>query len=167
MIDIISRRIEAFRELLEVRLGSDRVTADAQITKLKEEFGELLADREAGKPLMPELTDMMIVLLMTASCEGWEAEEVLARVADKMAVNLDRSWFPTESGTARHTPELDPMEMLGNRKLTPVFHGPGSAPFPGFEVEGFCRQTKAPSEMDFSAISDGSVLQSRDYDAAV
>ena len=56
---------------------------------------------------MEELADVVVVAGMAAGCLGHDFEGLLDYVESKLRVNLDRRWYPTASGTARHTPEED------------------------------------------------------------
>ena len=94
------------------RIGPERVTVAAQLVKLKDEvdevaeefrnLGEDLADNE---DLLRELADVVIVCHTAAYLLGYGSDDLMLEVLDKAKINAAREWYPTASGTARHTPE--------------------------------------------------------------
>lgn len=103
-------QIELFYNLLSERLGEDRVTTLAQRVKLEDEVLELFELLDSSDfivdDVIGEIADVMIVCLMMARTLGVGATAVFRAVNEKMRTNLQRSWYPTASGTARHTPEV-------------------------------------------------------------
>lgn len=95
----ISSMFEQFAARLETQVPG-RVTVEAQKVKLQDEVDEFV---EAAS--MAELADVVVVAGMAAYCLGYSFEGLLDHVERKLRVNLARQWFPTASGTARHTPE--------------------------------------------------------------
>lgn len=104
-ISIMQGELEAFLTKLSQAVP-DRVNSVAQSVKLQEEVKELLADVAKDVDIVPEIADVIIVCLVLANLHGAAVEEVLFEVENKLVRNAQRDWYPTESGTARHTPEV-------------------------------------------------------------
>ena len=85
------------------RIGPERVTVAAQLVKLQDEVEEVF---EAGnEDLLRELADVVIVCHTAAYLLGYGSDALMLEVLDKAKINAAREWYPTASGTARHTPE--------------------------------------------------------------
>lgn len=95
----VSSLFKRFAARLETQVPG-RVTVEAQKVKLQDEVNEFVEE-----PSMEELADVVVVAGMAAGCLGHDFEGLLDYVESKLRVNLDRRWYPTASGTARHTPE--------------------------------------------------------------
>lgn len=103
----LADQFNAFYDLLFEYVGPGRLTLEAQLVKLRDEVDELREAALAGDAdeILKEIADVVIVALMAGRCSGFAPDQVLRAVQEKMQVNLERQWFPTASGTARHTPE--------------------------------------------------------------
>ena len=90
-------------------LGPERVTFAAQLVKLQDEVDEVTEAATPGQAdlegVLAELADIVIVCHTAAFILGYGSEELMGRVLAKAEVNARREWYPTASGTARHTPE--------------------------------------------------------------
>lgn len=110
---MLQNQIEQFHDLLSTRLGEDRVTWTAQLVKLRDEVKELgdvldeyLAGQVREEDVIKELADVIIICTMMARTLDVRATILFKSVTDKMRINLSRAWYPTASGTARHTTEV-------------------------------------------------------------
>ena len=97
-------------QLLEklVKIGPERVTLEAQLTKLKDEVQEVeecVVGRYPSFDTLLELADVVIVCHTAARVMGYSTQALDLAVLRKAARNALRDWYPTASGTARHTPE--------------------------------------------------------------
>lgn len=101
----IGNKVNLFAALLAKQVGSHRLTVNAQMVKLKDEVAELEELVQDGTDPLSELADVVIVCAMMTHCAGHGFYELIDEINRKMDVNLERQWFPTASGTARHTPE--------------------------------------------------------------
>ena len=91
-------------------IGPERVTIDAQLTKLQDEVDEVnTAVRVEDTPteILKELADVVIVCNTAARVLGFSTSDLDLAVRRKATRNALRDWYPTASGTARHTPEED------------------------------------------------------------
>ena len=95
----VANMVPRFADRLE-QLVPGRVTVDTQKVKLLDEVQEFVEE-----PSLAELADVVVVAAMAAHCMGHSFYELIDAVEAKMEVNLSRQWYPTASGTARHTPE--------------------------------------------------------------
>lgn len=94
-------------------IGPERVTSAAQLQKLRDEVDEVaeLLEPYAGtyrggaEAVMDEVADVVIVCVGLSRALGFKSDELFRRVLAKAIVNAGRDWYPTSSGTARHTPE--------------------------------------------------------------
>ena len=102
------------RALLEklAQIGRGRATLAAQLVKLQDEVDEVKEAAAAAVPweaglegVLRELADVVIVCHTAAYSLGYGAEDFAREVIAKAQINAQRDWFPTASGTARHTPE--------------------------------------------------------------
>ena len=88
-------------------LGPERSTPSAQLAKLREEADEVAEAlaRGAIDEVLLELVDVVIVCTIMSLACGSTIEEQLERLERKAEINRLRQWYPTQSGTARHTKE--------------------------------------------------------------
>ena len=115
--DVLIRKLRA--------IGPERVTLAAQLVKLRDEVDEVQEGAERGDAptdILAELADVVVVAHTAARVIGYSHYDLMDAVLAKMYVNAGRDWFPTASGTARHTPE-DPVSGTCNCDL-----GRGYAP---------------------------------------
>ena len=95
-------------------IGPERVTVIAQMVKLQDEVDEVVDAIQLNQlhdgpalAVLKELADVVIVCNTAARVLGYSTNALGLAVLRKSARNAQRDWYPTASGTARHTPEED------------------------------------------------------------